>query len=311
MNAALPARALSRLAVLALLLVFLAGCSGTRFLYNRLDFLVPWYLGDYVSLDREQGRLLKSELQPFLDWHRLEELPRYVALLDQLEGQLEEELAHADLRALVADAEVAIYRLQERALDWMLALGEELRDEQIAGFLASLREQQAEYEEKYLERDDDEFRRDACDRLEDNARKYLGRLQREQKAGLGAACGDMWRSDSLWLEARAQWVARLEYILQRQPGWQEDLRQALAERGETVSAAYRATYEHNARVIQLATVELLNGRTERQDVHLRRELGKLRRDLLALVEEGERKRETIAGGGTDTVPLQDRASPTS
>ncbi|MEQ9463033.1 MAG: DUF6279 family lipoprotein [Haliea sp.] len=294
MNAALSARALPRLCVLMLLLVFLAGCSGTRFVYNRLDFLVPWYLGDYVSLDRDQGRLLKSELQPFLAWHRQEELPRYVALLDRVEGKLERELTEADLRILAADAEVAVFRLQERALDWMLALGEELREEQLAEFLAGLREQQSEYEEKYLERDDAEFQSDACERLQDSARKYLGRLQREQKAGLAAACDDMLRSDSLWLEARGQWIARLDHILQREPGWQDDLREALARRGETVSAAYRSTYEHNARAIQLAVVALLNGRSERQDAHLRRELGKLRRDLLALVEQGEREQATVA-----------------
>ena len=277
----------SRFWVLGLLLVFLVGCSSTRFAYNRLDFLVPWYLGDYVSLDRDQGRLLKAELQPFLDWHRQQELPRYIALLDRVESKLDQQLTAADVVLLAEEAEVAIYRLQDRALDWMLALGEELRDEQMAEFIAGLQEQQAEYEEKYLERDDAEFRGDSCERLEDNARKYIGRLQREQKAGLAAACDDMRRSDGLWLEARAQWVTRLELILQREPGWQEDLREALVQRGETVSADYRSTYDHNARVIQLAVAELLNSRSERQEAHLRRELGKLRRDLAALVEQAE------------------------
>lgn len=276
----------ARLWILALLLVVLAGCSSTRLAYNRLDFLVPWYLRDYVSLDRDQARFLRSELQPLLAWHRQEELPGYIALLDRVEGKLDRKLTAADMRTLTEEVEVAIYRLQDRALDWILPVGEQLRDEQMTEFLAGLQEQQGEYEEKYLERDDAEFRRDSCERLEDNARKYMGRLQREQKAGLGAACENMRRSDGLWLEARAQWLARLELILQREPGWQEDLRQALVQRGETVSADYRSTYDHNAEVFQLAIADLLNSRSERQDAHLRRELGKLRRDLAALVEQG-------------------------
>jgi hypothetical protein len=286
MNTALPAGASARLWIVALLLVFLAGCSSTRFAYNRLDLLVPWYLGDYVTLDRDQGRLLKAELQPFLDWHRQQELPRYIALLDRVEGKLDRQLTAEDMVLLTGEAELAIYRLQDRALDWMLALGEELRDEQMAEFIAGLQEQQAEYEEKYLERDDAGFRSDSCERLQDNARKYIGRLQREQKAALAAACDDMRRSDGLWLEARSQWIARLERILQREPGWQDALREALVQRGETVSEDYRSTYDHNARVIQLAVVGLLNSRSERQDAHLRRELGKLRRDLAALAEQG-------------------------
>ncbi|MDO8862792.1 DUF6279 family lipoprotein [Haliea sp. E1-2-M8] len=293
MTTALPARAGARLWILALLLVCLAGCSSTRFAYNRLDFLVPWYLGDYVSLDRDQGRLLKSELQAFLAWHRQQELPRYIALLDRVEGKLDRELTAADMRILTEEAEVAIYRLQDRALDWMLALGEDLRDQQMAEFIAGLREQQDEYEEEYLERDEAEYRDDACERLRDNARKYIGRLQREQKAGLAAACAELRRSDSLWLEARAQWIGRLDLILQREPGWQADLREALETRGETVSADYRSTYDHNTLVIQLAVAGLLNSRTERQDAHLRRELGKLRRDLVALVEQGEQEAEAV------------------
>jgi len=276
----------ARLWILALLLVVLAGCSSTRFAYNRLDFLVPWYLRDYVSLDRDQARFLRSELQPLLAWHRQEELPRYIALLDRVEGKLDRKLTAADMRTLTEEVEVAMYRLQDRALDWILPVGEQLRDEQMTEFLAGLQEQQGEYEEKYLERDDAEFRRDSCERLEDNARKYMGRLQREQKAGLVSACENMRRSDGLWLEARAQWIARLELILQRDPGWQEDLRQALVQRGETVSADYRSTYDHNAEVFQLAIADLLNSRTERQEAHLRRELGKLRRDLAALADQG-------------------------
>lgn len=294
MNTALPAGAGARLWVVALLLVFLAGCSSTRFAYNRLDFLVPWYLGDYVSLDRDQGRMLKVELQPFLDWHRQQELPRYIALLDRVEGKLDRQLTPEDMVLLTEEAELAIYRLQDRALDWMLALGEELRDEQMAEFIAGLQEQQAEYEEKYLERDDAEFRGDSCERLQDNARRYIGRLQPDQKAELVTACAEMRRSDTLWLQARAQWIARLELILQREPGWQDALREALAQRGETVSDDYRSTYDHNARVIQLAVVGLLNSRSERQDAHLRRELGKLRRDLAALVEQGEPATEVAA-----------------
>ena len=294
MNTALPAGAGARLWVVALLLVFLAGCSSTRFAYNRLDFLVPWYLGDYVSLDRDQDRMLKAELRPFLDWHRQQELPRYIALLDRVEGKLVRQLTPEDMVLLTEEAELAIYRLQDRALDWMLALGEELRDEQMAEFIAGLQEQQAEYEEKYLEREDAEFRSDSCERLQDNARRYIGRLQPDQKAELVTACAEMRRSDTLWLQARAQWIARLERILQREPGWQDALREALAQRGETVSDDYRSTYDHNARVIQLAVVGLLNSRSERQDAHLRRELGKLRRDLVALVEQGEPPAEAVA-----------------
>lgn len=279
-----PGRVLFACLVLALL----AGCSSTKFFYNRLDFFLPWYLGDYVELDSEQGQYLKQELlPPFLHWHRTQELPRYVELLDQILASLDRELTLEQLEAFTGTAEQALDRLQQRSLDWMLALGTALDDDQIAQFHDALQEQQAEFEEEYLERSDNEFREEACERLEDHARKYLGRLQREQKAQLATACDQLWRSDQLWLEERAEWLLQLRHLLQREPGWEQRLREAVAQRGSTVSEDYRAVYDHNFRTIQQAVVELLNGRTERQDSHLRRKLEKLREDLWQLSEPAQ------------------------
>jgi hypothetical protein len=276
----------SRTLVACLLLTWLAGCSSTQFFYNRLDFFVPWYLGDYVSLDRSQDALLEEELQPFLAWHRQDELPRYIELLDRAERSLDQPVTRDQLAALTLDAEQALDRLQHRALDWMLVLGDALREEQLQEFMLALREQQAEYEEKYLERDDAHYRDDACERLQDNIRRYLGRLQTEQKTRLAVACANLRRSDSVWLAERAAWLERLDVLLQRAPDWQASLRQAVAQRRQSVSIEYRTIWDANTEVIQLAVIDLVNTRTERQDAHLRRELGKLREDLMALVEQG-------------------------
>lgn len=289
-----------RLVVTCLVLAFLAGCSSTRFFYNRLDFLLPWYLGDYVELDRQQGRELRREVDAVLAWHRREELPRYLTLLDDFVARLDRELTADDLALVTVGVERALLRLQDRALESMLALGGELDDEQMAAFIANLWEQQSEYEEKYLERSDSEYRDEACERLIDNARTYIGRLQPGQKVALHQACDDLQRSDTLWLEARAGWLVYLEQVLQREPGWQERLRRALAARDERMSEQYRAVYGHNFEVIQQAVITLLNSRSERQDAHLRRKLDKLRRDISALIEQGL---DSSGRNSADQAPL--------
>ena len=60
-----------RIFVLVSLLAALAGCSNS-FVYNQLDWLIPWYLGDYVDLNREQQRAFKEQLGELLRWHRSE-----------------------------------------------------------------------------------------------------------------------------------------------------------------------------------------------------------------------------------------------
>ena len=55
-------------------LLCLTACSGTTFVYNRLDTILPWYLDDYVELNGTQERQLEEILRPFLNWHRRQEL---------------------------------------------------------------------------------------------------------------------------------------------------------------------------------------------------------------------------------------------
>ena len=77
--------ALKRILQSLLLCVILAGCT-TSFTYNQLDWLIPWYVDGYVDLTREQRKTLRAQLEPFLSWHRNEELKRYIEILDEIEA---------------------------------------------------------------------------------------------------------------------------------------------------------------------------------------------------------------------------------
>ena len=276
--------------LLILALLVLGACSSTTFLYNRLDFILPWYLDDYVELDRDQRQAFDRLLDPFLDWHRQEELPAYVAVLDQVEGTLGQPVTQEEIDAISGAFEEAWLRLEDRSLDWLLALGASLTDAQVEEFLRNLEERQQEYEEKYLSRSDEEYREEMYDNLLDRAQDYLGRLDREQKAALRAASDAMIRADGPWLEERARWHARLAELLQREPGWEQRVRDAVARREETLSQDYREAYAHNLMLIQETVAGLLNSRSERQERRLRGEIADLREDLQELIEQGRTNR---------------------
>ena len=272
-----------RRAILVLSLLTMTGCSSTSFLYNRLDFIIPWYVDNYVDLNREQKRTLDQLLDPFLAWHRSEELPAYLPLLDEMESMLDSDVSAVQLEALVVDAETAWQRVEARALEWMIALGEELSDEQMQEFMQELRDKQEEYEEKYLTRSDEEYHEDAYDNLKDSAQDYLGRLDWGQRTTFEEAAGKLQRSDAIWLRERAAWLDRLEDILQREPGWQQSLRDTLGEREQTTSVEYREVYEHNATVLYAAVAKVLNTRDPKQDKRLRSKIRDLREDLEGLI----------------------------
>ena len=271
--------------VATLLVLLLAGCSSTTFVYNRLDFIIPWYVGKYVDLDRAQKKQLDELLIPFLQWHRREELPAYLEWVERLEPQLEKPLTPQQLAAAGEQIQQAWTRIEARGLEWMITLGETLSDEQLAGFMDELWEKQQEYEEEDLARDDAEYREEARENLEEQIEDFLGQINDSQEAMLDKATARLWRADKTWLQERARWLERLGQVLQRQPGWQDELRRAVTLRENYNSEAYLATYEHNASVLYAVIAEVLNSRTADQDRHLRRELESLQEDLTTLRDD--------------------------
>jgi hypothetical protein len=58
--------------------------------YPHLDWLIPWYVSDYISFDSDQKTMLEDRLSELLDWHCRTQLPAYATTLREL-GQ---DIAH-------------------------------------------------------------------------------------------------------------------------------------------------------------------------------------------------------------------------
>lgn len=278
--------------VIALFVV--SACSSTTYVYNRLDFLLPWYMDDYVDLNAEQEAYLDELLVPFLAWHRAQELPVYLTALNRIEDSLNEPLTPTGVGALVTDFESAWLRLQGEGLTQLLDLGARLSDEQIAAFLEALWEQQREFEEEYLERSEAEFYEDNYDNTLDTFQDYMGKLSDVQRQWVRESSRQLLRSDQVWLQERALWLNRLAVLLERKPGWQQRVRAAISARNDTASPDYQRVYEHNMDAIYQLTAQVLNARSERQSRYLKDKLTDIRQDLEALIAQG--KAATAAAG---------------
>ena len=62
--------------LIPVILLIVVGCT-TRFIYFHLDWLIPWYISDFISLDSEQKNMLEKRLLAQLDWHCRTQLPLY------------------------------------------------------------------------------------------------------------------------------------------------------------------------------------------------------------------------------------------
>ncbi len=277
----------TRIAILLCLAVVLAGCS-TQFTYNRLDWLISWYMGDYIDLDREQKVMFRQRLEPLLEWHRHEELLGYVQILEGIEKDLEGELSGETVGLWVEDITTAIERVESRMLLLMIDIGSDMSDEQIDDFQGKLWKSQEKYRKKYLQRDDTEYRKENRENLAKNLRRFMGRLNDAQKETLVEAMQDIQRFDVTWLDDRQQWLHKLEGLLQREPGWQQAILVAHSEREKLRSQQYRDMFDHNATVINQAIATVFNQRDATQDARLARELNRLKKDFAELASQHQK-----------------------
>jgi hypothetical protein len=279
-------RQCQRILILLVFPLLIAACT-TSFMYRNLDWLIPWYVDGMVDISRVQRAELRERLEPLLQWHREEELQRYLDLLDQLESDLQARLTPDQVISWVEAVTDAVMRVESRLLDVAIEFGGEMSDQQIREFADELWEKQDELEQEYLPRTDQEYIEESFKYFSDFTRKQLGRLTQEQEDRFRRAANSLIRFDSAWLQDRRAWLERISSLMERPPGWQKTLRDAYDNRRSMQSDEYRRIWEHNLEVISEAMVDVLNGRIPRQSEQLTKEIERWRSRLEKLIEEKE------------------------
>ena len=272
-----------RLVAGLLVLALLAGCSANRFLYNRADTFVRWAVDDYVDLTSEQQQRFDDNLDVLLDWHRRAELPQYRDFIFLSIAALDDGVTIDEAIVISEAIEQAVNRLQAEFIELLLLTGADLSEQQILDFLAELDRQQQEFAEERLVRDEETYAADAAKSLEGLAKRLLGRLDEAQQSLIASRSKELTRIDRLWYDDRTVWGATLRTILEtRAPDWQSDVRALSEARSSARTPAYVAGIDHNGDVILELLVDIINGRTERQDRKMRRFLNGLIADIDAL-----------------------------
>ena len=267
-----------------LAIMLLTSCSGS-FAYNRLDWLIPWYVDSYVDLSSEQRQSLREQLAPLLQWHRQEELARYLALLDKMDAELQYPVSEGQVENWIDELSQASERVEQTLLQVAIDFGASISDKQMEEFIENLFSQQEELEEELLERNDEEYAREHTNHLEDLMKRVMGRLSKEQVQRLELAAQGMRRYDSVWLQERRAWLDQLEVLLQRKSGWQEQVRQAYEDRLNNRSAEYTEIVEYNIDIVAAALADVLNTRSDKQKAHTDSEFDDMRTMLQKLVDQ--------------------------
>ena len=261
-----------------LLLALLTGCSQS-FLYNRLDWLIGWYVDDYVDLDYAQKTRFKQDIQPLLQWHRQEELGNYIALLQRIHFDINGTVTVEQIMNWIEQVRLAEKRLQQRFLYLAFDFSDTLSDEQMAEFEANLWRRQSELEKEYLPRSDSVYAEESYERLNKYVSKFTGRLNTAQRARLQSAAQELQRLDNVWLMDRKLWLQKIAPLLTRPANWQQTIQTAFEQREQFRTAAFQSTVLHNVQVVSQAIADVLNSLNNKQRQHVDRELNHWIREL--------------------------------
>lgn len=216
---------IQRLVLVSVLALLTSGCA-VRFVYNQLDWLVPWYLDDYITLEGPQKQLFKSRLDAYLQWHRREQLPLYAEFLDDVADRAKRGLKPSDIATIQRRTEELAQAMVIQLQPDMIELFAMATDKQVDKLFRKFAEDDARFRKEYLDVSVKQQRRQRAKEAEQYVERWTGSLHKEQRKMI-----DDW-SQSYDLMA--------EELLETRTAWQQEFRRILDMRQDR--PAYEAAF---------------------------------------------------------------------
>lgn len=280
-------------AVLLVVLLFgLTACS-TKFSYHFLDWAIGWELDDYVSLDKNQQKVVDGLIDKFVLWHQSEELGHYVAQLTEVEQQIQTNTLTPALWAEhVTLAKRHWFRLFEFALPEMLPIISSLTDEQVKQILTQSRKDEQELIKEFAGKTPEQLQQEADENLIEQFDDWLGSVTDEQKTLIHQYNQQRLSTLDMWLDYRHEWLRQFEVALGQRsdiPLLTERLTLLMTRPDELKSEKYRTILRQNTEAFGGLLLTINASLSAKQSKHFYKKLNKLIQDLRELNQEGIEK----------------------
>ena len=199
--------------IILCLLLLLGGCSSVQLMYSQLDWLIPWYLKDYVSLTDEQNAFLEKRLRTQLRWHRNTQLPIYARWLRQIRLDAQNGLTREELNYHSERFEEHWNKLLRQITPDVSVLFTMVSNEQVAELFTNIEQRNQEYTKDYIELSDGELRRKRAERVREHLERWLDELTAKQIKAVTEWSQRFELNSAETLSYRRQWQARLRRLL--------------------------------------------------------------------------------------------------
>ena len=168
-----------RAVILSALTLLLFTACGPRWYYHQLDWMIPWYVDDYLALDSAQRSALENRLAHQLDWHCRTQLPGYAAFLKSVSRDFQPP-------DTTVTREQFVYYLQSLSQYWkdlMAQIGPDLADilitasdDQIDELFRNIEKDNLERRRTYVDPPEREILQNRTDRMVERLERWIGTL---------------------------------------------------------------------------------------------------------------------------------------
>ena len=175
------------------MLVTLSGCSTIKLVYNQSDDLLYWWIDAYADLQDGQKQLTRDALTEVQRWHRQQQLPEYIALLQKMRAMAPNDITPAQVCAVTEDMKMSFATVLRFVEPASTRLAVQLKPDQLRSVRKRFDKTDKDWRKDWLDPDAEDrlhYRnKQALNRLED----FYGRLDTPQREVLRR-----WLSESVF-----------------------------------------------------------------------------------------------------------------
>ena len=264
---------MKKIAAIILIALALTGC-GPRLVYHHLDWLIPWYVSDYITLDSDQKNLLEERLAMLLDWHCRTQLPVYAVTLRELGRDLAngaDPVGEATLQAYNRKIILLWKELLAQIGPDITAILATASDVQIKELFDNLAKQNQKFRKKFVDPPPGEADRRRQDRMIKRLKYWLSDLNPDQIQAVAEWSLQLTPIAEQWIQNREVIQAKARSLLDRRfdnPEFRSNLQALIIHPEKMRSVDYQRKIDINTRITITLIVRLEQMLTKDQRSHL-------------------------------------------
>lgn len=266
----------------------LSGCS-SKWAYNNVDWLLYWYVDDYLELQKDQKSLLDGKVEQWHQWHRQEELVQYKQQLLELKTRVNQGNLSAKQWQLEFNKGSEHWkRFRDHIVPDLSVLALDLSDQQIEELFNVLEKENVKEQQERDEESFEERLADSKKRLQKQVKEQIGKLSSEQKVILDSYLPRFKSTFDRWLSYRRLVQSKTkELMLNRNnlAGFSDQFSNLLMNPDQFRTEQHKAAIEHNSVLFGELLSEIQSIMSAKQYKHLNNEIDDLIDDITDLIED--------------------------